>query len=187
MADQGSEGLLSPFLRDRRIKAAYPYLKGKILDIGCGAGHLAHYVDANQYVGVDPDPVSLALARTQFPHHRFLLLEDILTESFDTIIALAVIEHVPDPVSFLVSLRDRLTDSPDNRIVCTTPHPTMEWIHRIGAKVGIFSRSANEEHEVLLDRKTLTETGENAKLELKHYSRFLFGANQIAVYAKDLS
>lgn len=183
MADQGSEGLLSSFLRDQRIKAARPHLS-KILDIGCDAEHLAKYVDANQYVGVDPDTASLALVRTQFPHHRFSLLEDMLTEPFDTIVALAVIEHVPNPVKFLVSLRDHLTDNPDSRIVCTPPHPTMEWIHGIGAKVGIFSRSANEEHEALLDRKTLTETGKNAQLELKHYSRFLFGANQIAIYTK---
>jgi len=184
VADQGAEGLLSPFLRDQRIKAALPYLRGDVLDIGCGSGYLARHVDASHYVGVDIDTTSLILARTKFPEHHFLLLDDLTTNEFDVIVALAVIEHVPEPVSFLVSLRDKLADNSESRIICTTPHPTMEWIHGLGARVGIFSRSANEEHETLLDRKILSETGEKAGLELKHYARFLFGANQIAIYAR---
>jgi hypothetical protein len=34
MADQGSEGLLSPFLRRKRILAVKPYLRGRVLDVG---------------------------------------------------------------------------------------------------------------------------------------------------------
>ena len=41
MADQGAEGLFSPFLRSRRLKAACPYIKGRVLDVGCGTGALA--------------------------------------------------------------------------------------------------------------------------------------------------
>ena len=44
MADQGTEGLLSPMLRHMRIEKAKPYLNGKVLDIGCGSGALAKFI-----------------------------------------------------------------------------------------------------------------------------------------------
>jgi len=38
VADQGNEGLLSPFLRWRRIRAVLPYIRGCVLDVvGCGS------------------------------------------------------------------------------------------------------------------------------------------------------
>ena len=45
MADQGTEGILSPYLRRKRIQAATPYLKGGVLDVGCGGGVLATLVE----------------------------------------------------------------------------------------------------------------------------------------------
>ena len=85
MADQGTEGLLSPWLRSVRIKAALPHLQGKILDYGCGSGALAEHVEAEYYLGVEIDTVSLGLARTHFPSHCFSsdLPENI--RNFDTI------------------------------------------------------------------------------------------------------
>ncbi|MCB9436578.1 MAG: class I SAM-dependent methyltransferase [Anaerolineales bacterium] len=183
MADQGSEGLLSPFLRERRIQAARPYLMGRVLDVGCGTGLLARYVPTENYLGIDIDQASLAQAQAAFPQHRFLLTDTAPEDGFNTIVALAVIEHVPDPTAFLASLREQLAHQDDSRIVCTTPHPTMESVHRIGASIGIFSKSANEEHQALLDRQTLTRTGEAAGLVVCHYRRFLLGANQVVVYA----
>ena len=41
MTDQAVEGLLSPFLRQQRINAIKPYIKGVVLEVGCGSGLLA--------------------------------------------------------------------------------------------------------------------------------------------------
>ncbi|MHA1567622.1 MAG: class I SAM-dependent methyltransferase [Alphaproteobacteria bacterium] len=100
MADQGREGLLSPFLRKQRSKAARPYLKGRVLDVGCGAGALAKLIDPESYVGIDIDEDPLNRARRDFPHHRFESALPEGSKKFDTVVALAVIEHVPDPSAF---------------------------------------------------------------------------------------
>jgi hypothetical protein len=55
MADQGSESLLSPFLRQRRFKAAMTYFRWRVLDTGCASGSLAEFVNQSQYVGVKVD------------------------------------------------------------------------------------------------------------------------------------
>lgn len=182
MADQGSEGLLSPFLRRRRFIMAIPHLRGRVLDVGCGAGHLAAQLAPSEYVGQDVDEESLEIARRKYPSHRFGSQLPRREEKFDTIIALAVIEHVPSPRAFLARLAERLAASPESRIICTTPHPAMDWIHDVGAKVGLFSGHASDEHEELLDKAKLRAAGEPA-LELVGYRRFLLGANQLAVYA----
>jgi len=54
MADQ-TDGFLSPFLRKKRIEMALPFIKGRVIDIGCGVGKLAKYVEAENYVGIDKD------------------------------------------------------------------------------------------------------------------------------------
>jgi hypothetical protein len=66
--------------------------------------------------------------------------------------------------------------------VCTTPHPKIDWIHDFGASTGFFSKHANEEHEELLDSDRLLDVGHAAGLSLRLYKRFLFGANQLAIY-----
>ncbi|MGB3865116.1 MAG: class I SAM-dependent methyltransferase [Xanthobacteraceae bacterium] len=183
MADQGTEGLLSPFLRQQRISAALPYVKGRVLDIGCGSGALAEHVDRHNYVGIDIDSTSIAAARNNYPSHDFRLASQIENERYDTIIALAVIEHVSDPAAFLATLKKNLHQTPDARIICTTPHPSMDWIHWVGSRVGLFSQSANDEHEELLGRQKLEAVGAAAELKVMAYHRFLFGANQIVSYS----
>lgn len=178
MADQGSQGKLSPWLRKQRLRAAAPYLRGNVLDFGCGSGALADLVPADKYLGYDRDPESVAKARALHPKHRFELDPPIADGSFKTVVCLAVIEHVSDPVDFVRSLSGYLQR--DGLIVLSTPHPRFEWIHSLGSHVGLFSHDAHEEHESLLDRARLAEVANAAGLALKDYRRFLGGANQLA-------
>ena len=185
MADQASEGLLSPWLRNQRIKATLPYLKGRILDFGCGSGAVADMVEAKSYFGVEIDDVSIELARLKYPDHQFDRKLPASDYKFKTIIALAVIEHVKSPSKFLESLSVHLDTSPSSSIVLTTPHPDYEWIHDVGCKLGLFSKHASEEHEELLDRSMLEIVGKKNGLNLICYRRFLFGANQLAVFQRE--
>jgi len=185
MADQGTEGLLSPFLRSQRIKAARPHLLGRVLDVGCGSGALAEAVAPDNYLGLEIDAASFASARKTYPQHTFENSNNIPDGGFDTVVALAVIEHVPSPAEFLKSLSQALRPSPQARIICSTPHPSMDIVHALGAKVGLFSQAANDEHEDLLDRKALDLAGQDAGLVLKNYKRFLHGANQIAIFVPE--
>lgn len=175
-------GLLSPFLRTQRFAAARRYLgPGRILDIGCGIGTLAEEIPADRYLGVDLDTESIAIARQEHPQHAFQTLAefdtDPPTEPFDTIIALAVIEHVPEPEAWLAQMRRLLC--PDGRIVVTTPHPSYRRLHEAGAALRIFSKEGAEEHHIMLDHQRMQATAEKAQLELEQSWRFLFGANQL--------
>ncbi|MFZ2752442.1 MAG: methyltransferase domain-containing protein [Lysobacteraceae bacterium] len=184
MSDQAGEGLLSPLLRSRRIAAACGYLQGHVLDYGCGSGALASRVDPGRYLGFEIDAESLELARLGHPEHRFVdRLEDD-SRKFDTVVSLAVIEHAKDPIGFLRVLAGHLSDAPTARVVITTPHPSADWLHDLGATIGLFSKHANEEHEDLLDREALAAIGTKSHLRIESYSRFMLRCNQIVVYAR---
>lgn len=185
MADQSNEGLLSPFLRKQRLEAARPHIKGRVLDVGCGSGAVADLVAADRYVGVDVDELSLDNARKFHPQHIFQSCLPPPESGFDTIVSLAVIEHIKEPVGYLHSLADRLATESTSCIVLTTPHPAIDWVHTAGAYLGLFSRHAQEEHDDLFNKSQLEGLARKCGLSLVIYRRFLFGANQLAVFQKD--
>ena len=180
MADQGSEGLLSPWLRRLRIQAARPYLRGRVLDVGCGSGALAQHCRPESYIGYDIDRESLLIARRESARYRFVE-EPPHGDRFDTVVALAVIEHLPEPGEALKAWRTFL--APGGRIVLTTPHPSVDWIHHLGARVGLFSRHGYEEHEELINLIAMRRLASEAELSIELHRRFLFGANQLFVLA----
>ncbi len=181
MADQGNEGMLSPFLRERRVREAKAHIRGNVLDVGCGSGRLADCVDSGHYLGVEPDGESLDAARLRHPGHLFQRDLPPRSRKFDSIVALAVIEHAPDPLEFLEELSARLDPDPESRIICTTPYPSFDRVHRAGAALGLFSRHAGEEHQQLLGPGELKSLAGKCGLSIALYRRFLLGANQLLV------
>ncbi len=188
MADQ-ADGLLSPFLRERRMRIALLWMRGRVLDFGCGVGALAKYIPPSRYIGVDQDADSLNEAKTRFPDHRFEIVTDFSIwmarrhiEKFDTIVMLAVIEHLKKPQAILRNLSKMLTKK--GRFVLTTPCPYFENLYTRGTKLGLFSKHANEEHETLVDFERMTTIAEECDLCVSIYKRFLLGANQLFVLTK---
>jgi 2-polyprenyl-3-methyl-5-hydroxy-6-metoxy-1,4-benzoquinol methylase len=174
-------GALSPWLSRRRLEMGRPYLRGRVLDFGCNDGPLAEMCQPEAYLGVDTNERALDLARTTHLGFRFAAsVPD--QEHFDTVAAFAFIEHVPDPGAWLARFASLL--KPGGRIVLTTPHPSLEWAHTVGAKIRLFNHDAHEEHEELLDRKRLKELAAGAGLRVEAYKRFLFGANQLVVLCR---
>lgn len=167
-----------------------PFLRGRLLDYGCDTGALGLRWDRAQYVGVDIDEASLAEASRQLPGVPIVRDLDASYEQlqslgpFDTVVGLAVIEHVPDVAGVLRQLGGLLQEG--GQIVLTTPHPAFEWIHSAGAAVGLFSREAKEEHETLLDQRRMAEPARAAGLRLAQYRRFLLGANQLFVLERSV-
>jgi 2-polyprenyl-3-methyl-5-hydroxy-6-metoxy-1,4-benzoquinol methylase len=183
MADQLT-GLLSPFLRSRRIAAVRPLLvQGNVLDVGCGTGELARHFDSAKYVGVDRDEESIAIARKKFSAHRFLSLDELNSapnqSQFDQIVGLAIIEHVDDPQQWLNWLRTLL--KPAGRVILTTPHPSVRGLHELGARVGLFSREGAKEHRELIDRQRMTKLAIASGFRIRHFQRFLLGCNQLFI------
>lgn len=99
-----------------------------VLDVGCGTGTqltrpLAEAFPDIQFVGVDPDEVSIryaqslpALLNLQFGGTELL---DRHTRA-DLVIASEVVEHVENPDQFLADLRRRLPEN--GRLVITVPN-----------------------------------------------------------------
>lgn len=178
MADQASQGFFSPVLRLARLNAAKPWLKGSVLDVGCGSGALAAFVDQDKYTGFDQDQQSVDVAKREFPSHRFTTdLPD--GKKYDTVVALALLEHLSEPQRELEKWAGKL--APGGHIVLTTPHKAFRMAHDLGAKFGFFSSGAADEHEEMFDRRGLHELAKRARLSVVHYERFLAWANQLLV------
>jgi len=176
--DQARQGLLSPLLRQRRIRAARPHLHGSVLDFGCGSGALARFISPKSYVGVDRDPESIRIARQRFPEHCFIgALPD--GRRFDCVAALAIIEHLTQPADVMEQLRCLL--NPGGTVVLTTPHRAFDRLHTFSALIGLLSPEAADEHQHLFDRARLAAVAASAGYEIRLYRRFLLGINQLCV------
>ncbi|HUV84785.1 MAG TPA: class I SAM-dependent methyltransferase [Methanosarcinales archaeon] len=75
------------------------HVEDAILELGCGAGQLAHYLRDNNfinYTGIDFSPKAIELARGRT--NQIFLTDDIFKATFnffyDTVIAVEVFEHL---------------------------------------------------------------------------------------------
>lgn len=173
-------GKLSPWLSQKRMRLASRYFRGRVLDFGCNDGALVEYCKPDAYLGVDIAENGLTRARAAHPEYRFAAAVPD-GERFDTVAALAMIEHVADPGGMIATFAGLL--EPGGWIVLTTPHPRLEWAHTVGAKLHLLSSEAHDEHEELLGRQRMQELVEPLGLRIAVYDRFLFGANQLFVLA----
>jgi 2-polyprenyl-3-methyl-5-hydroxy-6-metoxy-1,4-benzoquinol methylase len=165
------------------MAAVQDRLEGRVLDVGCGVGALAEQLPPERYLGIDADSESIEEARRRHPDHRFEVVsrdptwvEKLPLGRFDTIVLLAVVEHLSDPEGLLGALARRL--EAQGAIEVTTPAPALEWAHTLGARIGLFSAGASEEHETLIDRSGMERIAERAGLRVVGLRRFLWGANQ---------
>jgi SAM-dependent methyltransferase len=116
--------------RNRIITSVIKKLAGAVvLDVGCGRGIVVKYLRDE---GIDCSGVELAKAKPVFSVRNFVRVEvnawDLsLTERmrYNTILLLDVIEHIPDPATFL----NRLSDGFPNltHLIITVPACQELW------------------------------------------------------------
>jgi SAM-dependent methyltransferase len=92
---------------------------GRTLDLGCGIGHSYELLAPRETVGVDIDPEALAGQdrETHAADMRDLPFDDA---SFDSVLSVQSIEHVPDPERVLTEVRRVL--APGGVAVLVTPN-----------------------------------------------------------------
>jgi 2-polyprenyl-3-methyl-5-hydroxy-6-metoxy-1,4-benzoquinol methylase len=148
----------------RRIRGAYlrtmAHLQGvsaaRVLEVGSAKGYMLALLShlGWRVTGVELAETAAAYSRGTFGVEVFHgTLESFRREqmrTFDVVLAQDVIEHVPDPASFLEAARDSLP--PGGQLVIDTPNVG-------GRNVGIVGerwRGFNPFHIYLYDRSTLT-------------------------------
>jgi 2-polyprenyl-3-methyl-5-hydroxy-6-metoxy-1,4-benzoquinol methylase len=105
-----------------------PERLGSVLEIGCGAGTTMAWLrsirDVDYAAGVEMFPEAVTSARANFDeveladvsHSTF----DFSQKRFDVVLALDVLEHLPDPWAVLRSLRTKM--QPDGRLIASIPN-----------------------------------------------------------------
>lgn len=99
----------------------------RVLDAGCGNGHVAGALLKAGYevVGIDASQEGIALARAEHPEGTFecfSVYEDLRERlgSFDVVVSTEVVEHLYDPRTFIARLKDVLSER--GFLILSTPY-----------------------------------------------------------------
>ena len=104
-------------------------------------------------------------------------------ERFDAILLIAVIENIWNQKFLSEQVIDSLV--PDGKIVVATPTPFgNDMIHPFGAVLGVFARSAVDDHIVIYNRRRFRNLAREFNLRILKYARFQFFSNQLVVLEK---
>jgi 2-polyprenyl-3-methyl-5-hydroxy-6-metoxy-1,4-benzoquinol methylase len=86
----------------------------RVLEVGCGQGSLLNQLrgtfPAVDFFGVDLSVEAVALANAKGLNVRQGSLENLSGERYDLVIAFGVLEHVPNPSTFLTQVRELLSE-----------------------------------------------------------------------------
>jgi len=90
-------------------------LKGKILDVGCGYGHILYVLKKHygcEVLGIEPSQEAAKAGEEAFgiPIKPVLLEEFNFDSKFDLVLCSHTLEHVEDPLAFLNHIRNLLKD-----------------------------------------------------------------------------
>ena len=113
---------------DRDLRQPRPFEGLRLLDIGCGGGLLSEPMArlGASVVGADAAERNIPVARIHAEQsglsidYRHMAAEDLVAqgERFDVVLNMEVVEHVPDPLTFLTACRDLL--KPGGLMICST-------------------------------------------------------------------
>ena len=123
------------FVHRDRLEKISRHVKGKkILDAGCGEGHLLKFLSKRKadYFGIDITEVALEKARKRFPEGKFYKMDlaklEFPDESFDCVTCSEVLEHIylyKDVLKELIRVLKK-----DGLLIITFPNETNWTISR---------------------------------------------------------
>jgi len=117
-------------IHQRLLQAYYlakPYVKGNLLELGCGEGRGVNLLAplADSYLALDKIGEVINNLKTKYPHVSFQQavfppFSELADNSFDTIVSFQVIEHVKKDSDFLKEIHRVLR--PGGKAILTTPN-----------------------------------------------------------------
>lgn len=104
----------------------------RVLDFGCGTGHLATYLKQRgigcRYTGIDIVGEFFAPARAKHPEHRFGLWEDFAGERFDYVLVSGVFNNrCDDNEGFFRQTVQRLFERTDRALAFNLMSAYVDW------------------------------------------------------------
>ncbi|MBI3120483.1 MAG: methyltransferase domain-containing protein [Candidatus Kerfeldbacteria bacterium] len=153
---------LEKFLQNYRFKTVKPYLIGDVLDFGGNDGELKRLV-AGKYLVVN---------------YNYSAMENA---QFDTIVSLAVIEHIEFEEVFKIFQKFEKILNKGGRIFLTTPTKISKPVLELLALVGILDKENIAEHKHYWSRSELYDLARRTGFVVKKYKKFQLGFNQLAV------
>lgn len=172
------------YLNKRRLEIAKPFIFGPILDIGCGPATTYNFVKPRIYVGIERNGEFIKKLKDKFPLAKFYsrdLEKDKfnLDKKFDTILLLAVIEHIKNPDILFKELKRHLNKR--GKIIITTPTPFGNFIHTLLSVIGVTSKIAVKEHVNIYSYKKMFYSARRYGFKIFKYNKFEFLCNSLFI------
>ena len=118
----------------------------RVLDVGCGIGHILAHTSPAYGVGIDFSASMIAEARSRYPHLTFHTMDieaaSALNEKFDFVISANSITEMTDIRRCLKSIYQVMT--PETRLVIIAYNYLWQPIIELGARLGMRPQSPTE-------------------------------------------
>jgi 2-polyprenyl-3-methyl-5-hydroxy-6-metoxy-1,4-benzoquinol methylase len=173
------------WLRNRKARR---YFGNDVLDIGCGRGlTIAFLPESTAYTGIDVSLPAIERLRGLYPAYEFIEHDvngglPASLKDFDTVIMLAVIEHLTEPQYALEQCREHLRCG--GRIVITTPTPCGDMLHGLLQRISLANPGTDQSHVNVYSPGELTDLVRKSGFTIMTVKRFEFGSNQLLVARK---
>ncbi|KKQ55424.1 MAG: Glycosyltransferase, group 2 family [Parcubacteria group bacterium GW2011_GWA2_38_13] len=183
-------GPLDCFLRFIRIRAAQKYFQSfglkNVLDVGCGRQGYIGWKFAESmksYTGLDTNIIQCSIRNITFVKGDINNIAQIfLGKKFDTVVGLAVIEHIDDPIKFIKDCFSLLASG--GEVILSTPSPYAHPILHILSRIGLINKNEIDCHEQYFSLMQAVSLLEENGFKIIYSKRFIFGLNSVVAGKK---
>ena len=153
---------LERHLQASRLRKSIEYLRGDVLDFGGNEGELAQFVSGD-YTLINYDHSNL------------------LDKTYDTIIMLAVLEHIDVEEVYKIFNKFKRILRPRGTIFLTTPSRMAKPVLEFLAALGLLDGANIEEHKHYWNKTDIELLADKTGFQVIKFGFFQLGFNQMAI------